>query len=136
MSTDVTPYFFRFPNLRPSVWEDEDDWGSVTATNGLSISEDPTHIFVEAALPGVDPKDIEITFDKGYVWIKGETKIEEKNKKYYRKAASSFSYRVAVPGDLDSHKEPEATYKNGIMTVTFAKSPVTQPKKILVKESK
>jgi len=137
MPTDITPYFWRFPSMRlPSLWEDDDDWNPGTTPSGLSISEDDASVYVSAALPGVDPKDIEVTFDKGYVWVKGEAKEEEKEKKFYRKATSSFSYRVAVPGELDQNKEPDASYKNGVMTVTFAKSPKTQPRKIMVKEIK
>ncbi len=134
MTYDLTPAsFWRFPSLRPLTgWDDEDDM-TVTTPSGLSISEDDTHVYVETALPGIDPKDVEVTFDKGMLWVKGETKEEEKKKKYYRKATSSFSYRVAIPGDIDPNKEPVATAKNGIMTISFAKSPVSSPKKISVK---
>jgi len=44
---------------------------------------------------------------------------ETKEKKYYRKATSSFSYRVAVPGEIDQNKEPYASCRNGVMTVTL-----------------
>jgi len=53
--------------------------------------------------------------------------------KYYRKATSSFSYRVAVPGEIDLNVEPEAESKHGVMRVIFAKHPKMQPKKITVK---
>ncbi len=132
--TDLVPStFFRFPISRiASVWDDEED--TLPATNGsVTISEDDKNVYVQAALPGVDPSDVEITFDRGIVWIKGETNDEDKGKKYYRKATSSFSYRVAVPGEIDTTVEPEATSKHGVMTVSFAKSPKSQPKKISVK---
>lgn len=136
MTYDLTPpSFWRFPTLRPmSSWEDDDDL-TVTSPTGLSISEDDTNVYVEAALPGIEPGDIEITFDKGMLWVKGETKVEEKKKKYYRKATSAFSYRVAVPGDIDPNTEPVATAKHGVMTISFKKSPVSTPKKISVKAS-
>ena len=130
--TDLTLRpFFRLPQL----WEDE-DWPMTTnVSNGLSISEDEKYVYVEAAVPGIKPEEIEVTFDKGVLWIKGESKEEEedKKKKFYRRLASSFSYRVAVPGDLDQNAEPEASCKHGVMTVKFMKSPKTQPKKIAVK---
>lgn len=135
MVLDITPRsFWRFPAITPT-WDDDDDWGIMTNwPSGITISEDDKNVYVEAAVPGVDPKDVEVTLDRGIVWIKGEGKMEEKNKKYYRKAASSFSYRVAVPGDINTANEPIAAVKNGVMKVTFAKSPETQPKKISVRE--
>jgi HSP20 family protein len=132
MVYDLLPgSFWRIP---ARTWDEDEDWGVTTQTqNNLSISEDDTNVYVEAALPGVDPKHVEVTFDRGIVWIKGETNTEEKGKKFYRKAASQFSYRVAVPGDIDMNKEPVATSKNGVMTVSFVKAPSSQPKKIMVR---
>lgn len=136
MAFDIIPgSFMSFPRI-PSVFSDDDDWITSAAPSGVSISEDDTHVYISAHLPGVDEKDADITFDKGMLWIKGEGKEEEtdKKKKFYRKATSSFSYRVAVPGDIDLSVDPEAKYKHGVMTVTFAKSPKSQPKKIAVKK--
>ncbi len=134
--TDLVPGgFLRFPRF-PSIWDDEDDWGMMAnVPTGVTISEDEKHIYVEVAVPGVDPKDVEVTFDKGVLWIKGEGKVEEedKKKKFYRKATSSFSYRVAVPGEIDADAEPQAQSKHGMMKVTFIKAPKSMPKKITVK---
>lgn len=133
MALDLVPTsFWRFPTVR-SAWEDEDDMSMVTTPSGISISEDDTHVYVEVALPGVDPSHVDITFDKGVLWVKGEVKEEERKKKFYRKATSSFSYRIAVPGDIDLTHEPEATPKHGIMTIAFTKSKSSLPKKITVK---
>ncbi len=135
MTYDLLPgSLFRFPTR---TWDEEENWNlTATGPTNISISEDEKNVYFEYGLHGDDQKYIEVTFDKGVVWIKGETKVEEKAKKFYRKATSQFSYRVAVPGDIDPNKEPEASSKNGIMTVSFAKSPAHQPKKIAVKESK
>lgn len=133
MADLVPSSFWNFPSFRiPSLWEDEEDWVRNTA-GGVSVSEDEKNIYVEASLPGLNPEDIEVTYEKGFIWIKGEAKREEDNKKYYKRALNSFSYRVAVPGEIDQNIEPEATYKNGVMTVKFAKSPKSQPRKITVK---
>jgi HSP20 family protein len=138
MAFDLIPNrLFSFPTMRmPSIWNDEDEWLSAPVTNsGLSVSEDEKNVYVEASLPGIDPKEVEITFQDGYLWVRGEAKEEEtdKKKKYYRQSSKSFSYRVAVPGDIDEKTEPTASSKHGVMTVTFAKSPKTQPKKIQIK---
>lgn len=135
MAFDIIPRSF----LGPTRWSnilDEDDWSSFLPSSGLSVSEDEKHVYVEAAVPGLDTDKIEVTYDKGVLWIRGNQEAEEKdeNRKYYRKASSAFSYRVAVPGEIDESKEPEASCKNGVMKVTFAKKPEVQPKKIAVKK--
>jgi HSP20 family protein len=136
MAYDLIPNrFLSFPQIQlPSIWNDDDEWISSSSPSGLSISEDEKKVYVEASLPGIDPKNVEITFHDGYLWIRGEIKEEDKdkNRKYYREATKSFTYRVAVPGDVDNNVEPTATYKHGVMTVAFAKSPASQPKKIQV----
>lgn len=126
------PSFFRMP----SIWDDDENWPLMTSGHsGISISEDNKNIYIEAQTPGINPEDVEVTFDKGVLYIRGEAKEEEadKKKKYYRKATSSFSYRVAIPGEVDPNTEPIAESKNGVMKITFAKSPQMQPKKIQVK---
>jgi HSP20 family protein len=134
----VPDRFFRFPSFSlPSGFEEDEDWSMVPGSpGGLSISEDDKNVYIEAAVPGVEAGDVDVTFDKGMLWVKAEAKEEEKDKKYYRKATRSFSYRIAVPGDIDPNSEPEATYANGVMKVTFVKSPASQPKKIQVKSGK
>src|SRR5689334_261472 len=73
--------------------------------NNVSISEDDKNVYVDAAVPGINPEDIDVTFDHGFLWIRGETKQEEKDnkKKYYQKSSNAFSYKIAVPGDVDQH---------------------------------
>ncbi len=129
-------------NFLENFWDFDDDLSSFFdsrsiggISSGLSVSEDDKHVYVEAAVPGVEPDKIEVSYDKGALWIRGqqEQEKEDKNRKYYRKASSSFSYRLAVPGNIDEKKDPEATYKNGVMKITFDKIPETQPKKIAVR---
>lgn len=137
MAFEIVPNrLWNFPTRFSTLLDDEEDWAVTPHTaGGITIAEDDGHVYIESAVPGVDPKNIEITFDKGILWIKGETKEEEENKKkkFYRKASSSFSYRVAVPGELDQNKEPEADIKHGVVKVTFEKAPQSHPKKIQIK---
>jgi HSP20 family protein len=135
MPFDLIPRSF-FGQSRLGNFLEDDDWTSFLPSSGLTVSEDEKNIYVEAAVPGLNPDQVEVTFDKGILWIRGSQEAEEKaeSKKYYRKASSSFSYRVAVPGEVDESQEPQATCKNGIMKVAFAKKPEVQPKKINVKK--
>lgn len=135
MAFDLIPRSFLGPT-RWQNWLDEEDWTSFLPSSGLTVSEDDKHVYVEAAVPGLDAEKVDVTFDKGVLWIRGQQGQEETDdkKKFYRRASSSFSYRVAVPGNVDVNMEPEAVCKNGIMKVTFAKVPEVQPKKISVKK--
>lgn len=134
MAFDLIPRSFMGPS-RFQNWLDDEDWSAFLPSSGLTVSEDEKHVTVEAAVPGLDPEKVDVTFDKGILWIRGNKDQEEKdeNKKFYRKASSSFSYRVAVPGEIDENQEPAATCKNGVMKVTFQKKPQVEPKKINVK---
>src|SRR3989338_2377241 len=127
--------FWTFPTLRmPSVMEDLlEETRLDTIPSGLSVSEDNKNFYIDAALPGIDPKKIEVTFDNGILHVSVEAKEEEKEKKYYRKATSSFSYRVSVPTDVNPKTTPEATYKDGMMHIVFKKTAPSKPKKIEVK---
>lgn len=127
-------------NRQPfSVLENiEDDWDlhDFSSPSGLSVSEDDNYVHVEAALPGIRPEEIDMIFEKGILWIKAEKKeeSEDKKKKYYRKALSTFSYQIAVPGDIDESKQPDAACKHGILKVAFAKKTSGPSKKIPIKE--
>jgi len=141
MSEEHSRPFWPFPRSRHpfSFLENvDDDWDLQEFTNptGLTVSEDDERIVVEAAIPGIRSEEIDMVYDKGILWIKAEKKeeTEDKKKKYYRKALSIFSYRVAVPGDIDDAKQPDAICKNGILKVSFSKANKGPSKKIPIKE--
>lgn len=135
MSYLIPRSFMSFPGLGLSSLMDDDSLSfTSSAPNGLSLAEDDKHVYVEAAVPGVDAKDIDITFEKGVLRIVAESKVEEREgKKYFRRATSSFSYQVVIPSEIDMNTEPEAEVKNGVMHISFTKSAKVQPKKIAVK---
>jgi HSP20 family protein len=135
MAFDLIPS--RMWSRFPIMWDDDDMNGIPQMHNSISISEDEGHVYVSVNVPGVNPDDISITFDKGILLVSAQAKEEEsdKKRKFYRKAVNSFSYRIAVPGEIDNNAEPEATYKHGVMTIAFAKIPQSQPKKIAVKHA-
>jgi len=119
----------------PSLWEEEEEWPELPVTSrGLDVYETEDEVVVKAAVPGVDPKKIDVTFRDGRLWIKGKVEEEEKGRKYYRKSARSFDYVVDVPG-IDPDKEPKsAEVSDGVLTVTFEKAqPEKKAKKVTVK---
>ncbi len=146
MTRKIMPYSWSYPALRfpysllNDLGEDVEGFLQEGASDptGLSLSEDDNKIYVEAHLPGIQSEEIDMTYEKGVLWIKAEKKeeTEDKKKKFYRKAVRSFSYQVAVPGDIDETRQPEATCKNGILKVVFEKKQKGHAKKISVKEGR
>lgn len=118
----------------------EDLEGELSALpSGLTVSSDNQHIYIEANVPGLTSDEVEVTIDGDNVlWIKGSKKEEagDKQKKFYRRSQSSFSYCIPLWAEVDDTVEPEAFCKEGIMRVTFSKKREKQPesKKIKVKK--
>ena len=118
----------------PSVLE-EDGFGVSNASDNLDVYEDQDQVVVKANVAGVDPDKVEITFEKGVLTLIAREETEEsETKKFYKKATRSYTYRVAVPGHIDLSKEPEASVKNGIVSVVFKKAEESKPKKIVIKK--
>lgn len=126
----------RYPSLLEAIMGEEELFPEFpfAQEGGISLSEDERNVFLEAALPGLKPEEIEVTFDKGMLWIKGEKREEEENRKrkFYRKAVTNFSYHLTLPESIDNSKEPKAMSKNGILYLTFEKKERSEPKKIRV----
>ena len=86
----------------------------------------------------MDEKNVEVKFADGVLTIKGEKREEkeEKKKDYYlsERNYGSFQRAFQVPDGVDADKI-EATFKNGVLTVTMPKSAEAQKsaKKITVK---
>jgi len=120
----------------PSIWDDEELSSTVADTN-LDIYETGNEVVVRANVAGIALDKIDITFEKGILWIRGEEETEQKEgKKYYRKATRSYSYKIGVPGNLDQKSEPKAVMENGVVCITFNKAEETKPKKITISSSK
>lgn len=118
----------------PNIWEDE-DFGVATGSDNLDVYETKDEIVVKASVAGIDPDKLELTFEKGVLTLSGQEETEEKEgRKYYKKATRSYSYRVAVPGNIDLAVEPEAQVSHGIVSVTFKKAEEAKPKKITIKK--
>lgn len=117
----------------PNIW-DEDDWAPSPATDNLDVYETEDEVVVKASVAGVEPEKVEIDYEKGILTIAAQAEEEEsEGKKYYRKSSRSYSYRVAVPGNLDLKQEPEAEVDHGVVTISFKKAEEEKPKKIKIK---
>lgn len=120
----------------PTIWDDMDlSWSNYR--DNLDVYETEDKIVVKANVAGVESKDIDLTFEDGVLWIKAAKEQEDKdeNKTHYAKSSWSYSYKIAIPGNIDMNIEPEAELKNGVLIVTFSKLEAAKPRKLQIKNN-
>lgn len=124
-------------NLLPSWWPTslDDEMNEDLAMKGSRIYEEDNQLHVEVPLPGLSSSDIEVSLSKGTLWIKGEAKEEEKDKKkkIYRSSKRQYSYSLVLPSQIDDKQEPQAVYEDGILKVSLQLAKPAETKKIQVK---
>ena len=93
-------------------------------------------VVVKASVPGIKPEEVEVTITGDTLTIKGETRTEEEVKKdnYFRQEISygAFHRSILLPSSLQTDKA-EATFENGILTLTIPKAEETKPRQIKIK---
>jgi HSP20 family protein len=116
---------------RPARVEEMAEWLPT-----LDVSETKNDYVVKAELPGIDPKDIDISITNDLITIKGEKKQEkeEKEENYHliERSYGSFTRPVRLPGQVQSDKI-NATFKNGVLKVTLPKTEEAKKKEIKIK---
>ena len=120
------------------------DWPMTWGGDGhelprVDVSETDKEVRVEAELPGVEEKDIDVSVHDGYATIRGERKFEkeEKEKNYHRveRSHGTFQRSVALPVEVDDSKA-EAVFKKGVLEIKLPKTnPSAGSKKIEVKSA-
>jgi HSP20 family protein len=120
-----------FLEERPRRRVEEREW-----LPSLDVSETKNDIVVKAEVPGMDPKDINISLSNGVLTIKGEKKHEREEKEEdYRlieRSYGAFARSIQLPVEVQSNKV-NASYKNGILKVTLPKSEEAKIKEIKIK---
>jgi HSP20 family protein len=108
---------------------------SVAWVPRVDIHEEKDRFVVLADVPGVDPKDIDITSENGVLTVRGERRSEkrETDTGYERveRVSGAFLRRFTLPegANTDSIK---AKQTNGVLEVTIPKTPALQPRRISI----
>ena len=116
-----------------------DNDASVATANwapSVDITEDDKAFTLHADIPGVDPKDIDISMENGVLTIKGERHTENvEEKENYRRVerqSGQFYRRFTLPDSADADKI-EAKSAHGVITITIPKQEVAVSRRIEVK---
>lgn len=101
----------------------------------VDIKEEAERFLIQADVPGVDPKDIEISMDKGILSIKGErtTEARDESERYTRveRARGLFYRRFALPDSADA-EGIRASGRHGVLEISIPKRAETTPRRIAV----
>ena len=129
---EIKQVFDRFFN------EDEGDQSNVVTsqwTPRVDVKEEDKRFVILADIPGVDPKDIEVSMDKGILTIRGErkTETEQQNGKLTRieRSYGAFYRRFALPDSADA-EGISANGKHGVLEIAIPKKAETTPRRINV----
>jgi HSP20 family protein len=101
----------------------------------VDIYEDDHQVTIQAELPGVEEKDLNITVENNVLTITGERKLEnEENKENFHRIERSygrFTRSFTLPSTLDT-ENINAEFNNGVLKIVLNKSEAAKPKQIKV----
>jgi HSP20 family protein len=131
---DIDDLFGRFfGEVRQEGGRPMTEWA--TWTPAVEGREENGQWLIRVALPGVDPKDVEVALSDGTLTIKGQRKHASETKKdsYFARELSygAFERSFSVPEGVDPAKVT-ARYTNGMLEVTVPKPVGEAPRKIAI----
>ena len=89
---------------------------------------------VKAELPGVQPADIELTVQDNTLVLRGERRLTDtaQNAAYHRRERAEGRFRrvVRLPGPTEG--EPQARFRDGVLTVTLPKASEARPRRVTI----
>jgi len=101
----------------------------------VDIAEKDDYFLIEADVPGVDPKEIEVSMENGFLTVRGERKSESKTEKegYSRveRSHGSFYRRFSLPETADP-ENVSANSNKGVLQIKVGKTKISKPRKITV----
>lgn len=109
-------YAFRGASALPSR-------GNAVFSPSIDVKETDKVVELQAELPGVDQKDVNVTYAGGVLTLRGEKKAqnEEAQSRYHFSERSYGSFvRLLAVGNIDARKI-EATVDNGVLKIILPK---------------
>ncbi len=117
---------------------DQSDVVTSQWTPRVDIREENDGFVIFADIPGVDPKDIEVSMDNGILSIRGERRNESRNEndKYTRveRMHGVFYRRFALP-DSANAEGVSAKGRHGVLEIRIPKKPESTPRRINIEAS-
>ena len=129
---DIDDLFGRFFGQMAGDGGSTSEWP--TWTPAVEGSEGEGHWLIRVALPGVDPKDVEVALAEHQLTIKGQRRsAETKKDSYFARELNygSFERSFTLPEGVDPGKVT-ARYTNGMLEVQVPKPVAEAPRKVAI----
>lgn len=119
--------FFRYPYFQESMQSSA--WNPA-----VDVLEENDRIIVKVEAPGVDEKDLHVTFEDGLLTVTGERQFERKDDRNYHRierAYGSFTRSFTLPRSVDA-TQIVANYRNGVLEIEVPKKEESRPRQISI----
>ena len=121
----------RFLGESPALRTFREDW-----LPPVDISETEDKLVIKAEMPGLDPKDVDVSISADVLTIKGEKKKkeEEKGEHYHcvETYSGSFQRSFRLPHNVKTDKI-EATFDKGVLKITLPKTEEAKKKEVKIR---
>jgi HSP20 family protein len=97
-----------------------DNLTSFGGASPVEVEHEGDHVVITADMPGVDPKDLDVTFENGTVRVVG------------LRGGHQYSFSVYLGNDYDGDRI-EAELDKGVVTLKAEMRPEAKPRKIALK---
>jgi HSP20 family protein len=128
---EIDRFWDSFFERRPARIETGEEW-----LPALELAETENDYVVKAEVPGMDPKDVDISLSDGLLTIKGEKKQEreEKEADYHliERSYGAFTRSIQIPRPVQGEKIT-ASHKHGVLKIVLPKSEEAKKKEIKIK---
>jgi HSP20 family protein len=123
----------RMEQLMAGIWSDLPDVAAPIWAPPVDIEESEDSWLIEANVPGVDKKDVNIEVRESEVVVSGEIKERERKGILRRRTrpVGRFEYRVTLPGETDP-ENVEATLDDGVLRIRIPKPEQARPHRVEV----
>lgn len=130
--------FNRMLTAKPSAKGEVAPWAELNFVPAVEtyVDKDAKKYFCKVSLPGINPKEVQISLQGNLLTITGERKLEKETKEadYFHKefAYGKFERTLELPEGVNAEKI-NAEFVNGVLEITAPVAAVALPKKIEIK---
>lgn len=102
----------------------------------IDVLEEPDRYTITMELPGVTADQVDVTYNDGMLSVRGERKFYEGRSEgdFHRveRRFGAFTRSLTLPQTIDAEKI-DASFANGLLTLTIPKVEAAKPRRIEVK---